>query len=42
MSDRAMDGQIGKWWTEGRWKHSAVIVEVNLMVPCYLVDSRQG
>lgn len=33
------DGDIDKWWTENRLKHNAVSVEVNLMVPCRLVDS---
>lgn len=29
-------------WAENRLKHNAVGVEVNFIVPCCLVDSRQG
>lgn len=44
MSYRAMDGLMDtdKWWTENRLKHNAISAEVNLTVPCCLVDSRQG
>lgn len=41
-ADGQTDGHTDKWWTENRSKHNAVSVEVNLMVPCCLVDSRQG